>query len=74
MKIAKTADELRALVLAELSRHHELPSGFDIAIIPDGDSFRAKGVIDAEHAEQGELIAQAVEIGDHLARQFVLMG
>lgn len=73
MKTAKTADELRAMILAELSHHHELPEDFDIAVIPDGASFRAEGLIDPAHAEQGELIARAVEIGDHLAHQFRLV-
>lgn len=72
MKAPKTADELRTMILTELGRHHDLPAGFDIAVVADGDSFRARGTIDPAHPEQGELIARAVEIGDQLAHQFRL--
>ncbi|MFT4277320.1 MAG: hypothetical protein QM576_13275 [Rhodopseudomonas sp.] len=60
------------MILVELAHHHELPAGFDITVIPDGDSFRAMGLIDPAHPEQGELIARAVEIGDQLSHQFSL--
>ena len=68
MKTAKTAGELRALILAELAEHYTVPPGFEISVIPDGQSFRAMAVADPEHAEFGELIAKAVEIGDQLAQ------
>ncbi len=72
MKTPKTAAELRALVLAELARHHAVPPGFAVEIVPDGASWRARGTLDPRHAEQGELIARAVEIGDDLAHRFSL--
>lgn len=72
MKTPKTAEELRRIILAELAHHHDMPIGFDIEVVPDGETFRATGKIDREHAEYGELIARAVEIGDHLAHQFKL--
>ncbi len=72
MKTAKTADELRSMILAELAEHFSLPPGFEISVIPDGESFRAMAVADRDHAEFGELIAKAVEIGDQLAHDYRL--
>lgn len=74
MKTAKTADELLAMILTELAEHYAVPPGFEISVIQDGESFRATAVADRGHAEFGELIAKAVEIGDQLAHSYRLAG
>ena len=72
MKSAKTADELRTMILAELAEHATVPPGFEFSVIPDGDTFRAMAAADRDHAEFGEFIAKAVEIGDRLAHNYRL--
>jgi hypothetical protein len=41
MKLPKTAHELEVMIREELLQHHELPPAFMIAVVRDGDSWRA---------------------------------
>ena len=74
MKTPKTARELEVMIRDELMQHHELPPDLVIAVVHDGDSWRASCPPDPEAPERGELIARAVEIGDELARRYDLAG
>ena len=74
MKTPKTAGELETMIRDELKQHHALPPDLAIAVVHDGDTWRASCQPDPEAPERGELIARAVEVGDELARRYDLAG
>ena len=76
-KPTKTADELVAMAKAELKVHADCPDGIVISVIPEGDTweFRAEAVA-ATVAKPGypECVAMLVQVGDHLAKQYDVVG
>jgi hypothetical protein len=71
MKIPKTAHELEVIIREELLQHHELPPAFTIAVVRDGDSWRAICHVEPEKhwtkIDEGEVVARVAQIGDKFA-------
>jgi hypothetical protein len=76
-KPAKTEAELVAMARAELKVHADCPDGIMILVLRSGDSWEFRTEADDEtRARPGypECVAMIVQIGDHLGKQFDLVG
>jgi len=76
-KPIKTEAELIAMARAELKAHADCPDGIMIFVLRDGDSWELRTEADeATIAKPGypECVAMIVEIGDHLSKQYDVMG
>jgi hypothetical protein len=76
-KPAKTEAELIAMARAELKVHADCPDGMVIQVVRDGDSWEFRASADeATIARPGypECVAMLVQIGDHLAKHYDVMG
>jgi hypothetical protein len=76
-KPTKTEAELIAMARAELKVHADCPDGIMIAVIRDGDTWEFRANADeATVAKPGypECVSMLVQIGDHLSKQYDVMG
>jgi hypothetical protein len=76
-KPTKTADELIAMAKAELKVHADCPDGIVISVIADGDTWEFRAEADAATvAKPGypECVTMLVQVGDHLAKQYDVVG
>jgi hypothetical protein len=76
-KPTKTEAELIAMARAELKVHADCPDGIMIAVIRDGDTWEFRANADEETvAKPGypECVSMLVQIGDHLSKQYDVMG
>jgi hypothetical protein len=76
-KPAKTEAELIEMARAELKVHADPPDGMVISIIRDGDSWEFRASADKATEDRPgypEAVAMLVQIGDHLAKQYDVMG
>ena len=76
-KPLKTEAELIAMARAELKVHADCPDGIMIAVIRDGDTWEFRANADeATVAKPGypECVSMLVQIGDHLSKQYDVMG
>lgn len=76
-KPVKTEAELIAMARAELKVHADPPDGMQVSIIRDRDSWEFRASADkATEAKAGypEAVAMLVQIGDHLSKQYDVMG
>jgi hypothetical protein len=76
-KPTKTADELIAMAKAELKVHADCPDGIVISVITEGDTWEFRAEADAATvAKPGypECVAMLVQVGDHLAKQYDVVG
>ena len=76
-KPTRTADELIAMAKAELKVHADCPDGMIISVIPDGDGWEFRATADAATvAKPGypECVAMLVQVGDHLSKQYDVVG
>jgi hypothetical protein len=71
MKIPK-----QVMIREELLQHHELPPAFTIAVVRDGDSWRAICNVEPEKhwtkIDEGEVVARVAQIGDKFALRYEL--
>jgi hypothetical protein len=76
-KPVKSEAELIAMAVAELKVHADCPDGMTISVIRSDDSWEFRASADAPTiARPGypECVAMLVQIGDHLSKQYDLMG
>jgi hypothetical protein len=76
-KPAKTEAELVAMAKAELKVHADCPDGIMITVLPSGDSWEFRTEADAATTSRPgypECVAMIVQIGDHLSKQFDVLG
>ena len=76
-KPAKSESELVAMAVAELKVHADCPDGMKISVIRSDDTWEFRASADeATVAKPGypECVAMLVQIGDHLSKQYDLMG
>jgi hypothetical protein len=76
-KPIKSEAELIAMARAELKVHADCPDGITIFVLRDGNSWEFRTEADAATiAKPGypECVAMIVEIGDHLSKQYDVMG
>jgi hypothetical protein len=74
-KPSKTEAELIAMAVAELKVHMEYPEGMRIFVVRDGSSWEFRASAEQETIDKPgypESVAMLVQIGDHLAKQYVV--
>jgi hypothetical protein len=76
-KPTRTEAELITMAKAELEAHVYYPDGIIISVIRDGDSweFRARAdQVTAARPGYPQCVAMLVQVGDHLCKQYDLLG
>ena len=76
-KPTRTEAELVAMARAELRVHADCPDGIAIFVVATDDGWEFRTEADEETKAKpgyGECVAMAVQIGDHLSKQYDLKG
>lgn len=76
-KPTKTEAELIAMAMAELKAHVDCPDGMTISVLRWGNKWEFRAKADPGTASRPgypESVAMLVQIGDHLSKQYDVVG